>query len=66
MYRRARDPFWLETKYEGGSCARCGAKIRKGERVFYYPSTKSIYCPTHSAEASREFSAAKFDEEFYS
>jgi hypothetical protein len=62
----SRDPFWLTSRF-AGKCAKCGAQIRKGDRVFYYPSTRSIFCekrdecgPAHS----REFDASRSDEAF--
>ena len=34
------DPRWIEAKYDGFDSK--GNRIKRGERVFYYPSTKTI------------------------
>lgn len=62
--RYARDPFWLEARY-AGSCAQCGAQFPRGTRIFYYPISKSSYCPadTCGGAASRDFQAAAWDED---
>lgn len=64
--RYPRDPYWLTSKY-GGKCSKCGKAVRKGERIFYYPNTKSVLCAGDSCggQASRDFEAARFDESVY-
>jgi len=47
------------------SACKCGATIKKGERIFYYPSTKSALCPKCSEAAAADFNAASQDEAFY-
>ena len=41
---RTRDPFWIFAKFPG-KCTRCGAPIKKGESIFYYPATRAVFCP---------------------
>lgn len=65
MPRYAADPKWITAKFSGKCHATtCHALIRKGERIFYYPSSKSARCQACGEAASREFDAAKADEEF--
>jgi len=63
MARYISDPFWMVAKF-ASSCPRCAVTIRKGERIFYYPSTRSVLCSadTCGGQAERDLSASKFDE----
>lgn len=60
--RRAypRDPFWIKAKYPGKDIN--GKPFKKGDRVFYYPNTKTFLTGADAEKASREFEAAKADE----
>ncbi len=66
-YRRGRrnaNPRWLTVRY-AGTCAKCNAPVPKGSDAFYYPSTRSVYCPEHSEEASADYSTMTQYEEGY-
>lgn len=65
MRRFSNDPHWLTVKY-AGKCAKCGAPIKAGESAFYYPIGKSVYGTKCGCgdEHSRDFEAAKFDDDF--
>jgi len=52
--RYSRDPHWLSAKF-GSSCKKCGNHIKTGDRIFYYPSTKSAYCEICGKSAERDF-----------
>lgn len=57
------DPRWLTAKYPA-SCKKCGRQIKPGERMFYYPQTKTVYCDGECGQAaSRDFGSAAFDDE---
>ncbi len=65
MRRRFQcDPRWITVRFRG-ECVRCRHAIRTGERAFYYPEGRSLYCKTEECggAASREFSARAFDED---
>jgi hypothetical protein len=64
MAKYKSDPRWISVKFDG-SCARCKSVIRRGERAFYYPQNRSLYCERDNCgqAASRDFSARVFDEE---
>ena len=56
----SRDPYYLTAKF--ASVCKCGAAVKKGERIFYYPSTRSALCPKCSEAAAADFNAAAQDE----
>jgi hypothetical protein len=58
MYRN--DPRWIVAKYAGKD--RNGVPFAKGDRVFYYPSTKTMLAGEAAEQAARDFEAACFDE----
>ena len=61
-----RDPHWLYAIYSG-KCTKCGRSVKAGERIFYYPNTRTVYCDGDDCggAAARDFSAAVFDESVY-
>jgi DNA-binding ferritin-like protein len=54
------DPYWMTAKYPGKD--HKGNPFKKGDRVFYYPRTKTILTGPEAEQASRDFDAARFDE----
>ena len=65
MSRYSYDPYWLTARFPS-KCSKCGCDIKKGARIFYYPRGKSALCEKDECggQASRDFNAAKADEEF--
>ena len=63
MARYKGDPHWITVRY-AGTCRRCGRALRKGDRAFYYPRGKDMYCePTGcGGVAESDFRSAAFDE----
>ena len=59
----ARDPYWTTARFN--SKCTCGQEIKKGDRIFYYPATKTALCPKCSEKAANEFACAVQDEDFY-
>jgi len=61
--RRAysNDPRWISAKYNG--IAEDGTRFRKGDRVLYYPSTKTFYVGQDAERNWKDFLSAKGDEE---
>lgn len=53
------DPYWITARY-AGTCAGCGVAIDKGERAFYYPSGRKLYC-SHPDDGCGETHAAEFE-----
>lgn len=68
------DPYWTEARF-ASACSKCGAGIRKGEPIFYYPRGKKVLCGVARSDirghnscgftADHEFRAAVADEDFY-
>jgi hypothetical protein len=66
MKRYALDPYWMTARYPG-TCRQCGRTIKRGERAFYYPNGKHLFCATGrdcGQVASADFDAAANDEAF--
>jgi hypothetical protein len=61
--RYPRDPYWMTAKYSGKD--KNGKPFRAGERVFYYPLTKTVLTGAEAEAAARDFDAARFDEDGY-
>lgn len=55
------DPRWITAKF--ASKDRNGLFFAKGERVFYYPLTKTVLAGEAAEQAARDFEAARSDEE---
>jgi hypothetical protein len=64
MRRYTGDPYWITARY-AGACARCHQPIRAGERAFYYPKGKVLYCQASACgeQCAAEFQSAAQDEE---
>ena len=56
------DPRWITARF-ASTCA-CGLHgIARGERIFYYPNGKQAFGGACAETASRDFEAARFDED---
>lgn len=58
----AGDPYWMTAKYPGTDAK--GLAFKKGERVFYYPRTKTIYAGKNAEAAAQDFRSMAEDEDF--
>ena len=56
------DPRWLIARYPGKT--RDGQAFKKGDRVLYYPATKTFLAGEKAEQGWRDFEAAAFDEAF--
>ena len=65
--RQSRDPFWLNAR-RAGACARCGRKIARGDRAYYYPNERKLLCKSEDCgeQAARSFAAQLDDERMMS
>lgn len=57
------DPFWMDAKYPGR--ADDGSPVRKGDRILYWPRTKTVMVGKKAEDAWRNFKAEAQDEDFY-
>jgi len=58
------DPYWLNSKY-GGICGNCNKEIKKGDRIYYYPRTKTPFCEKCGKAEERSFISIAQDEQTY-
>jgi hypothetical protein len=60
------DPYWTKERFES-KCRRCDKQIRRGESIFYYPSSRAVYCDHEACgrQESRSFECAAQDEANY-
>jgi len=63
MAKYKGDPRWLTSRFPG-TCSKCGASVKVGDQVFYFPNGNSVMCaaPACGKAASSEFDSAAFDE----
>lgn len=71
MYYRPKntysnDPRWINARFES-ICAHCGKKIKRGDRVFYYPLHKRVFCDGDSCgkHCERDFRNCCEAEDYY-
>ena len=57
------DPRWITARYAGTDAK--GTPFEKGERVFYYPNTKTIYAGAAAVDAALDFASSAFDEDCF-
>lgn len=63
MATYTRDPRWITSKFAGIDAN--GRQFKKGDRIFFYPIGKRILTGEAAEQASREFDAARQDEEAF-
>lgn len=61
MPRYRGDPRWITTRYPA-TCAKCEEKIPKGQRAFYFPRERRMFCGKCGEDDAAAFSAAAWDE----
>ena len=58
--RASYAPYWTAAKYD---CVdSMGRQVKTGDRIFYYPSTKTVMTGEEAEAASREYQSTLFDE----
>lgn len=60
----SKDPYKLNLKY-GSNCAKCNVYVFKGQPAYYWPSTRSVFCPACGEPEYRQFRSAAADEDVY-
>lgn len=63
MKRYSQDPFWMTARFD--SIDANGHQVRKGDRIFYYPKTKTVLSGAEAEQAAADFFACAEDEAFY-
>jgi hypothetical protein len=59
---RGRDPYWTTARFDSSDAD--GNAVKKGDRIFYYPDSKTVLTGAAAEKAAAEFNAAKQDEAF--
>lgn len=54
------DPYWTTARFNGRDAD--GNQVRTGDRIFYYPLTRTVLTGAKAEQAAREFAAAADDE----
>jgi len=62
MARYKNDPYWTTARFDSKDAN--GAPVKKGDRIFYYPSTRTVLSGAAADRASEEFDGACQDEDF--
>ncbi len=63
MRNRTRDPYWTTAKFASSDAT--GNPVKKGDRIFYYPNTRTVLTGPTAEKASADLAAAKMDEATY-
>ena len=58
------DPRWIAARYDS-TCADCGKKVGKGDKILYWPKGKKVYCKDCGEGRYAEFRALADDEDFF-
>jgi hypothetical protein len=66
MAQYRNDPRWIEARFQS-KCGKCGDAVLKGDKVYYYPLEKKVFCKKDDCSGSceRDFSSCAFDEMVY-
>ena len=56
--RFSNDPRWIEAKFDSKDIT--GNPVKRGDRVFYYPLTKTLLSGEEAERASRNFEADRY------
>jgi hypothetical protein len=57
------DPYWMTAKYPGKT--KDGTPVKRGDKVLYWPRTKTLMVGPEAEQAWRDFKAEVADEDFY-
>jgi hypothetical protein len=60
MKRYSGDPYWTTARFNSTDAS--GNPVKKGERIFYYPRTRTVLTGAAAEQAAAEFAAAAQDE----
>jgi hypothetical protein len=60
MRNRNQSPYWTTAKFNSQDAH--GNPVKKGDRIFYYPSTRTVLTGEAAEQAARDLDAARFDE----
>jgi len=64
MTRYSNDPRQITAKFSS-SCCKCKAKIPKGAEIYYWPSSREVFCAKCGDGPYRQFLSSAADEDVY-
>ena len=64
MPRYANDPRQITAKFTS-SCTTCNSTVKKGEQLYYWPSSRKVYCLKCGENDYRRFLSDAADEDVY-
>jgi ribosomal protein S27E len=65
MNRYSNDPRQITARFSS-RCSKCKVKIQKDTIIYYWPSSREVYCLTCGEAPYRQFLSSVADEEAYS
>jgi len=64
MSRYTNDPRMIKAKFTS-CCSKCRAKLAKGVNIYYWPSSREVFCMTCGEASYRQFLSSAADEDVY-
>jgi hypothetical protein len=64
MTRYSKDPRQIGAKFSS-NCSKCKTRIRKGDTIYYWPSSGEVFCTSCGDAPFRQFLSSVADEEVY-
>ena len=64
MSRYANDPRMIKAKFTS-CCSKCRAKLSKGVNIYYWPSSREVFCMNCGDASYRQFRSSAADEDVY-
>jgi hypothetical protein len=58
------DPRMITAKFSS-TCSKCCAKIKKGEEIYYWPSSREVFCLKCGEVPYSQFRSSAADEDAY-
>jgi hypothetical protein len=62
MAKYSKDPRWITARFTC-ECVKCRTQIKAGEKVFWFPLSRTPYCSVCGEEHARRFAAEQFDDD---
>gem|GEM_PF-329353 len=62
MTRYSNDPRQITAKFSS-SCSKCKTKIKKGATIYYWPSSREVFCTCCGDAPYRQFLSSAADDD---
>ena len=64
MKHYSNDPRMIKAKF-ASNCSKCGTRITKGLDIYYWPSSREVFCLKCGESSFKDFFESAQDEEIY-